>query len=348
MPETAASLSQWLPLAALALLPAALVDALLARSDIGRGPRLAAVAAIVALMLAPFGPVPAAGWLRGALGDASIGSLAVLGLYFAQAFGPPAWRAWLRRSRPQLTVLAAALVIVAAAFYPLSLGAGWADPYAAGYYPSVLSAVLLTLFCIAAFAGWWIPAALVALAYAGFAGYWLESSNLWDYLFDVPLSLAALVWVMTHHRDLGVVSKSGFTARRVTIGAFITIAVFLVFSVVLFGSLAYAFFVAGVLVAVGWLGYTAGDLLADRNVAGTGTINPAGEIGAIGGARQKLVSAQKDGATVFLVPSANCADLAGVRTDLTVVKVSTLSQAISELRVLDIPGGEQRVSRCDN
>jgi hypothetical protein len=38
----------------------------------------------------------------------------------------------------------------------------------------------------------------------------------------------------------------------------------MVFSVVLFGSLAYAFFVAGVLVAVGWLGYTAGDLLADR------------------------------------------------------------------------------------
>lgn len=37
-----------------------------------------------------------------------------------------------------------------------------------------------------------------------------------------------------------------------------------VFSVVLFGSLAYAFFVTGVLVAIGWLGYSAGDLLAVR------------------------------------------------------------------------------------
>ena len=34
-----------------------------------------------------------------------------------------------------------------------------------------------------------------------------------------------------------------------------------VFSVVLLGSLAYAFFVTGVLVAVGWLGYTVGELV---------------------------------------------------------------------------------------
>ncbi len=38
----------------------------------------------------------------------------------------------------------------------------------------------------------------------------------------------------------------------------------MVFSVILFGSLAYAFFVTGVLVAVGWLGYTTGGLLVER------------------------------------------------------------------------------------
>ena len=92
---------------------------------------------------------------------------------------------------------------------------------------------------------------------------------------------------------------------------------------------------------------TTGDLLDNRNVAGTGTITPTGDVGAIGGARQKLASAQKDGATVFLVPAANCPDLAGVRTDLTVIKVSTLSQAISELRTLDVAGGEERVTRCE-
>ncbi len=91
---------------------------------------------------------------------------------------------------------------------------------------------------------------------------------------------------------------------------------------------------------------TAGEMLAGRDVAGTGTITPSGDVGAIGGIRQKLASAERAGASVFLVPSGNCADLAGVRTDLTVVKVSTLNEAISQLRVLEVPGGEQRVTRC--
>jgi PDZ domain-containing protein len=91
---------------------------------------------------------------------------------------------------------------------------------------------------------------------------------------------------------------------------------------------------------------TAGEMLAGRDVAGTGTITPSGDVGAIGGIRQKLASAEKAGASVFLVPAGNCADLAGVRTDLTVVKVATLSEAITQLRVLEVPGGEQRVARC--
>lgn len=91
---------------------------------------------------------------------------------------------------------------------------------------------------------------------------------------------------------------------------------------------------------------TAGELLAGRVVAGTGTISPRGEVGAIGGIRQKLASAERSGASVFLVPSANCADLAGVRTDVVVVKVSTLSEAINQLGVLSTPDGEQRVTRC--
>ncbi|MGC3954719.1 MAG: hypothetical protein QM804_10850 [Propionicimonas sp.] len=37
-----------------------------------------------------------------------------------------------------------------------------------------------------------------------------------------------------------------------------------VFSVILFGSVAYAFFVTGVLVAVGWLGWTIGALIMER------------------------------------------------------------------------------------
>lgn len=91
---------------------------------------------------------------------------------------------------------------------------------------------------------------------------------------------------------------------------------------------------------------TAGELLAGRTVAGTGTITPNGDVGAIGGARQKLASAERSGATAFLVPSANCADLAGVTTDVVLVKVTTLDDAIRQLGVLEVPGGEDRVTRC--
>ena len=93
---------------------------------------------------------------------------------------------------------------------------------------------------------------------------------------------------------------------------------------------------------------TAGELLAGRTVAGTGSITPDGDVGAIGGIRQKLAAAERAGATVFLVPSANCADLAGVRADVEVVKVSTLSEAISQLGVLQEQGGQDRVARCEN
>lgn len=92
---------------------------------------------------------------------------------------------------------------------------------------------------------------------------------------------------------------------------------------------------------------TAGELLGGRWVAGTGSITPIGDVGAIGGVQQKLASAEKAGASVFLVPTANCPDLAGMRTDMTVVKVATLGQAINQLKVLGQPGGEQRVSRCE-
>jgi PDZ domain-containing protein len=104
---------------------------------------------------------------------------------------------------------------------------------------------------------------------------------------------------------------------------------------------------AGMIFALGiYDKITDGELLAGRTVAGTGTITTNGDVGGIGGVRQKLAAAESAGAGVFLVPSANCADLADVRTDVLVVKVSTLSEAISQLEALAGSGGETRVARC--
>jgi PDZ domain-containing protein len=52
-----------------------------------------------------------------------------------------------------------------------------------------------------------------------------------------------------------------------------------------------------------------------------------------------MVGARNAGATVFLTPAANCADTKGaVPAGLRLVKVSTLSQAVSYLHALQAGG----------
>lgn len=73
---------------------------------------------------------------------------------------------------------------------------------------------------------------------------------------------------------------------------------------------------------------TTGALTGGKNVAGTGTIDSAGDVGAIGGIRQKLVGAQRGGASYFLAPADNCPDVRGAVPDgLQVVKVATFDDA---------------------
>jgi Lon-like protease len=75
-----------------------------------------------------------------------------------------------------------------------------------------------------------------------------------------------------------------------------------------------------------------GDLTGGRNIAGTGTITAGGAVGAVGGVQLKEQSARRDGATVFLVPRAECADATAVRpAGLRVVPVTTLDSALSAL-----------------
>lgn len=77
---------------------------------------------------------------------------------------------------------------------------------------------------------------------------------------------------------------------------------------------------------------TPGELVAGSHVAGTGSIDADGNVGDIGGIDKKIVSVQRAGATLFLVPPGNCADLIGRIPDgLTVVPVPTLSAAVDSI-----------------
>jgi PDZ domain-containing protein len=79
-----------------------------------------------------------------------------------------------------------------------------------------------------------------------------------------------------------------------------------------------------------------GDLTGGRTIAGTGTINADGEVGAVGGVALKTQAARRDGATVFLVPRDECADAkAELPKGLRLIPVTTLKGAVQSLVALD-------------
>jgi len=78
---------------------------------------------------------------------------------------------------------------------------------------------------------------------------------------------------------------------------------------------------------------TPGDLTAGRVIAGTGTIDLDGAVGAIGGIREKVVGAERVGASVFLVPDGNLAELEGIDTgEMRIIGVATFDDALEALR----------------
>jgi PDZ domain-containing protein len=74
------------------------------------------------------------------------------------------------------------------------------------------------------------------------------------------------------------------------------------------------------------------DLTKGLFIAGTGTIDPTGKVGPIGGIALKMIAARNKGASVFLAPAGNCADVSGaIPKGLDVVKVDTLHNAVQDL-----------------
>lgn len=80
-------------------------------------------------------------------------------------------------------------------------------------------------------------------------------------------------------------------------------------------------------------------------VAGTGTIDLSGNVGAIGGIKQKMLGAKDEGYKVFLAPAANCADVVGNEPKgMTVIPVSTLSEARTAMQ--RVAAGQAPATTC--
>jgi PDZ domain-containing protein len=94
---------------------------------------------------------------------------------------------------------------------------------------------------------------------------------------------------------------------------------------------------------------TTEDLTGGLHIAGTGTINQAGEVGPIGGVLQKLYGASRSGATVFLSPAQNCSEIVGnVPSGLRVVKIGTLQDAVTALEKLSSNKQLETLPSCTN
>jgi PDZ domain-containing protein len=92
---------------------------------------------------------------------------------------------------------------------------------------------------------------------------------------------------------------------------------------------------------------TPGAMTGGEIVAGTGTIDSAGAVGAIGGIRQKLWGAQDAGAEWFLAPESNCDEVTGhVPDGIDVFAVSTLDEARTIVDTIGEGGDTSRFPSC--
>lgn len=98
---------------------------------------------------------------------------------------------------------------------------------------------------------------------------------------------------------------------------------------------------AGMMFALGIVDkLTPGAMTGGEVIAGTGTITRDGEVGPIGGIRQKLYGARAVGAQWFLAPAENCDEVVGhVPDGLEVFAVSTLDEALA---AVEAAGGGDR------
>lgn len=105
---------------------------------------------------------------------------------------------------------------------------------------------------------------------------------------------------------------------------------------------------AGMMFALGiYDTLTPGALTGGEHIAGTGTIDAAGEVGAIGGIRQKMIGAREAGAGWFLAPQANCGEVVGhIPAGLEVFAVSRLEQAVDVVQAIGEGAPTDALPRC--
>lgn len=155
--------------------------------------RILFVAAMYGAVMLPVLGLSLAGWLRGMVGDLSISSVVLLAVAIITRMhrlaGGTADESWFARQR---LALLSFISVLAFLLYPFALGIGMVDPYRFGF-GSVIFIVLLGVLSLWALKRNLVLLVLtIALAVLAWRLAWYESTNLWDYLIDVPLAIYAM------------------------------------------------------------------------------------------------------------------------------------------------------------
>lgn len=94
---------------------------------------------------------------------------------------------------------------------------------------------------------------------------------------------------------------------------------------------------------------TPGALTGGEHIAGTGTIDASGAVGAIGGIVQKMHGARSAGADWFLAPASNCPSVVGEVPDgLTVFAVETIDDAVDVVDAIGRGADVSAFATCES
>lgn len=186
--------TDWTGLSGIALVWLLLALRLPVAARLSQPKRLLFVLVVYSAVLLPIFGLSLAGFLRGLAGDLSTTSVLLLAAALAarlrQLAGEAQSQMW---SASERFVLFAFLSLLALLLYPFALGIGTLDPYRSGFGGVSFIVILALLSLWAMRRGSYLLPAACSLAVLGWSMGWYESTNMWDYLIDVPLAIYAIV-----------------------------------------------------------------------------------------------------------------------------------------------------------
>ena len=141
------------------------------------------------LILLPIQGLPVHAYVRGAVGDLSITTLFLLSWKLSeQLFCLNILPSDARAGMWWIVALAGLL------FYPFAMGLSPFDPYRLGYGSWILPGTLLVVTIGFWLVGRWVEVLFIPWVLLSYRFQLLESTNLWDYLLDPLVVLAAWGW----------------------------------------------------------------------------------------------------------------------------------------------------------